>query len=139
MGDDDQMLAYIFSWHLLDAHINSACRNGEDQPVPTAVRIVFGSPQARTTKSVQSQRPSNSILYCGASPVFVDIDPDQFNIDTERIEAAITPLTRVILVVHQIGMPCDLARIVPLAKKHVNSVICKNHSEVGYNYRLTDI
>jgi hypothetical protein len=61
MGDDDRMLAYIFNWHLLDAHINSACMNGEDQPVPTEVRIVFGSPQARTTKSVKSQRPSSGI------------------------------------------------------------------------------
>jgi hypothetical protein len=55
------MLAYIFSWHLLDAHINSACRNGEDQAVPTEVSDCLRSPQARTTKSVKSQRPSSGI------------------------------------------------------------------------------
>jgi perosamine synthetase len=61
---------------------------------------------------------ANSIRYCGATPVFVDIDADQFNIDPDLIEAAVTPLTRAILCVHQIGMPCDLARIVPIAQKH---------------------
>jgi perosamine synthetase len=61
---------------------------------------------------------ANSIRYCGATPVFVDIDADQYNIEPDLIEAAITPLTRAILCVHQIGMPCDLARIVPTAEKH---------------------
>ena len=60
---------------------------------------------------------ANSIRYCGATPVFVDIIADQYNIDPDLVEAAITPLTRAILCVHQIGMPCDLARIVPIARK----------------------
>src|SRR5436305_13409929 len=47
---------------------------------------------------------ANSIRYCGAIPVFVDICPDTFNIDVEQIEAAITPFTRAILCVHQMGM-----------------------------------
>ena len=50
---------------------------------------------------------ANSIKYCGAKPVFVDIDPQTFNMDPDLIEAAITPKTRAILCVHQIGMPCD--------------------------------
>jgi perosamine synthetase len=60
---------------------------------------------------------ANSIRYCGATPVFVDVDPVTFNIDPDLIEAAITRKTKAILVVHQIGMPCDLARIVPMAKR----------------------
>ena len=52
---------------------------------------------------------ANAVRYCGATPVFVDIDPDTFNIDPRLIEAAITPRTRAILCVHQMGMPCDLA------------------------------
>src|SRR5262245_34075045 len=61
---------------------------------------------------------ANSIYYCGATPVFVDVIADQFNIDPDLVEAAVTPLTRAILCVHQIGMPCDLARLVPIAEKH---------------------
>ena len=59
---------------------------------------------------------ANSVRYCGATPVFVDIDPDTYNIDPALIEAAITPRTRAILCVHQIGMPCDLARFVQIAE-----------------------
>ena len=51
---------------------------------------------------------ANSVRYCGALPVFVDIDPQTYNIDPALVEAAISPQTRAILCVHQIGMPCDL-------------------------------
>jgi perosamine synthetase len=77
---------------------------------------------------------ANSIRYCGATPVFVDIDPATYNIDPDLIEPAITPKTKAILVVHQIGMPCDLARIVPIAKRHglplIEDAACAIGSEV---------
>lgn len=66
---------------------------------------------------------ANSIRYCGAEPVFVDIDPATRNIDPDLIEAAITPKTKAILVVHQMGMPCDLARVVAIARQHGLKVI----------------
>jgi perosamine synthetase len=61
---------------------------------------------------------ANAVRYCGAMPVFVDIEPATFNMDPRALEAAITPRTKAILCVHQIGMPCDLARIVPIARAH---------------------
>jgi dTDP-4-amino-4,6-dideoxygalactose transaminase len=77
---------------------------------------------------------ANSIRYCGATPVFVDIDPATYNIDPSLIEPAITPKTKAILVVHQIGMPCDLARIVPIAKRHglplIEDAACAIGSEI---------
>ena len=60
---------------------------------------------------------ANSVRYCGAIPVFVDVDARTFNMDPALVEAATTPKTRAILCVHQIGMPCDMARLVPLARK----------------------
>ncbi len=57
---------------------------------------------------------ANAIRYCGATPVFVDIEPGTYNIDPALIEPAITPRTKAILCVHQLGMPCDLARIVEI-------------------------
>ena len=66
---------------------------------------------------------ANAIRYCGAIPVFVDIEPDGFNIDPDRIAAAITTRTRAIICVHQLGMPCDLARIVELGRQHGLTVI----------------
>src|SRR6202045_1512583 len=60
---------------------------------------------------------ANSIRYCGATPVFVDISPDQFNINPDSVEAAITDRTKAILCVHQIGMPCDIQAILKIAAK----------------------
>jgi dTDP-4-amino-4,6-dideoxygalactose transaminase len=61
---------------------------------------------------------ANAIRYCGATPVFVDIEPETFNIDPERVATAITPRTRAILAVHQMGMPCDLSALAAVAERH---------------------
>jgi perosamine synthetase len=66
---------------------------------------------------------ANSIRYCGATPVFVDIEPQTYNINPVLIEAAISPRTRAILVVHQMGMPCDLKAILEVARQHSLPVI----------------
>ena len=80
---------------------------------------------------------ANSIRYCGATPVFVDIERDTYNIDPALIEPAITERTRAILVVHQMGMPCDLARLVPIARRHglplIEDAACAIGSEILWN------
>ena len=58
---------------------------------------------------------ANSIRYAAATPVFVDIDPATYNMDPACIEAAITPRTRAILVVHQVGLPSALSEICEIA------------------------
>lgn len=72
---------------------------------------------------------ANAILYTGAKPVFVDID-DSFNIDADKIEAAITKKTKAILPVHLYGSACDMTKIMQIAKKHHLAVIedaCQAH------------
>src|SRR5690606_32879105 len=61
---------------------------------------------------------ANVIRYCGAPPVFVDIDPRTYNLDPQRLLEAITPRTKAIVPVHQIGLPCDLAAILAIAAEH---------------------
>ena len=61
---------------------------------------------------------ANSIRYCGASPVFVDIDPDTYNLDPGRVAEAVTSRTRAILAIHQMGMPCDLRALLEVAGRH---------------------
>jgi perosamine synthetase len=63
---------------------------------------------------------TNSILYTGAEPVFADIDGRAFNIDPDRIEAALkaNPDAKAIQIVHLFGQPCEMDRIVELAKKY---------------------
>jgi dTDP-4-amino-4,6-dideoxygalactose transaminase len=77
---------------------------------------------------------ANSIRYCGATPVFVDVEPGTYNMDPRLVAAALTPRTRAILCVHQLGMPCDLRAILPIARAHglplVEDAACAAGSEV---------
>lgn len=61
---------------------------------------------------------SNSILYTGAKPVFVDINPNTFNIDPDLIEEKITAKTKAIMPVHLYGLPADMDKILKIAKKN---------------------
>jgi dTDP-4-amino-4,6-dideoxygalactose transaminase len=80
---------------------------------------------------------ANSVRYCGATPVFIDVDPATFNMDPDLIDAAITPRTRAILCVHQIGMPCDLARIVEIGRRRglpvIEDAACALGSEIRWD------
>jgi dTDP-4-amino-4,6-dideoxygalactose transaminase len=86
---------------------------------------------------------ANSIRYCGATPVFVDIDPATFNMDPAKVEAAIGDRTRAILCVHQMGMPCDLKGILDVARRHnipvVEDAACAIGSEILWQGRWEKI
>lgn len=82
---------------------------------------------------------ANSILYTGARPVFVDIDPATFNLDPSLIEAAITTRTKAILPVHLYGLSCDMDTIMDIANKHGLLVIedaCQSHGAVYKGKRV---
>jgi perosamine synthetase len=64
-----------------------------------------------------------SILAFNSIPVFVDVSPTTYGIDAEKIEAAITEKTKAILVVHLLGIPVDMARVMDIAEKHGLRVI----------------
>ena len=72
----------------------------------------------------------SSILYTGATPVFVDIEPDTYLIDAARIEAAITPRTRAIVPVHLFGLVADMDMITAIAGRHGLAIVedaCQAH------------
>jgi len=60
----------------------------------------------------------NAIIYCGALPIYVDIDPETFNIDVNKIESAITSRTKAIVAQHTFGLPCNIDEIRKLADSH---------------------
>jgi perosamine synthetase len=79
---------------------------------------------------------ANCIRYCGAIPVFVDIDPATYNLDPTGVAEAITPRTRAILAVHQMGMPCDLGALAALAGQHDLALIEDAACAVGSQIRV---
>ncbi len=77
---------------------------------------------------------ANAIVYAGATPVFVDVDGATYNIDPEGIEKAITPRTRAILLVHQVGLPAALAEIREIAGRHGLVVVEDAACAIGAEY-----
>lgn len=80
---------------------------------------------------------ANAVRYCGATPVFVDIEPDTFNLDPVQVERAISSRTRALLAVHQMGLPADLRRLLAVARRFelplVEDAACAAGSEILWN------
>ena len=76
-----------------------------------------------------------AITYCGASPVFVDIDPITRTIDTSQVESKITPRTKAVIPVHLYGHPADMAPIVTLARRNGLVVIEDAAQAHGARYK----
>ena len=76
-----------------------------------------------------------AVSQCGATPVPVELDVATYNIDTAKIEAAITPRTKVILPVHLYGQPADMDSILTIARKHNLKVIEDGAQAHGARYK----
>jgi len=79
---------------------------------------------------------ANAIRHAGAMPVFVDIEPETFNIDPSLVDAAFTSRTKAILAVHQLGMPCDLRALASIAARRgvplIEDAACAIGSEINW-------
>ena len=84
--------------------------------------------------SLSFMATANAIVYAGATPVFVDVNNSTYNIDPEGIEKAITPRTRAILLVHQVGLPAALTEILDIASRRGLLVIEDAACAVGAEY-----
>ena len=61
---------------------------------------------------------ANAVIYCGATPIIVDVTADTWNIDPQKIQEAITEKTKAIIPVHLFGQPCDMDAIMQIASEH---------------------
>ena len=86
------------------------------------------------TPSLSYIATANAIRYCGAIPCFVDVLRDSYNINTRQVEAAINANTKAILCVHQMGMPCDIEKLIEISKKYslplIEDAACASGSKV---------
>lgn len=82
---------------------------------------------------------ANVVRQCGATPAFVDVEPGAWTLDPDRIAAAVTPRTKAILCVHQIGMPADLARIAAVAQAHNLPLVEDAACAIGAEIRLDGV
>jgi CDP-6-deoxy-D-xylo-4-hexulose-3-dehydrase len=75
------------------------------------------------------------LIQCNLVPVFVDCDPATYNFDMNKLEAAITPKTKAIMLVHVYGNPCDMDALMALAKKYNLQVIEDSCESMGAYYK----
>jgi dTDP-4-amino-4,6-dideoxygalactose transaminase len=78
---------------------------------------------------------ANSIRHAGATPIFADVDPRTYNLSPDAAEAAITPRTKAILVVHQIGLPADLDRFLAIGARHNLKIVEDAACAIGSRYQ----
>jgi perosamine synthetase len=78
---------------------------------------------------------ANSVMYCGATPVLVDSEPETWNIDPGKIEEAITPRTKGIMVVHVYGHPVEMDPVMEVARKHGLWVVEDAAEALGAEYK----
>lgn len=95
-----------------------ACASGTDALLLALRAIGLQAGDEVITTPFTFVATASTVLMCGATPVFVDIDPRTFNLNLEQVAAAITPRTRAIVPVHLFGQPVDLAPLKALCAKH---------------------
>jgi dTDP-4-amino-4,6-dideoxygalactose transaminase len=120
----------------VNASLAVACSSGT-AALHLALRALdLGAGDEVITVSHSFIATANAVRYVGATPVFVDVEADTGNINPDLIPAAVTPRTKAILAVHQLGMPCDLGRILARAREHRLAVVEDAACALGSEIRL---
>lgn len=78
---------------------------------------------------------ANAVRHAGATPIFADVDPATYNLDADAAESAITPRTKAIMPVHQVGMPADIDRFLALGRKYGIQIVEDAACALGSRYK----
>ena len=100
-----------------------ACANGTDALILSLMALDIRDGDEVITTPYTFFATASSIALMGAKPVFVDIEPEDMNINPALIERAITPRTKAITVVHLFGKVCQMEKICDIGQKHGISII----------------
>ncbi|MGI6426240.1 MAG: DegT/DnrJ/EryC1/StrS family aminotransferase [Natronincolaceae bacterium] len=134
MGTNVKEFEKEFSEYLGVKHSISV-GNGTDALIISLKALGIGEGDEVITTPWTFFATAESISFVGATPVFVDVELDTFNIDPTKIEEKITSKTRAIMLVHIFGQPCNMDAINDIAKKHNLYVIEDAAQAVGSKYK----
>jgi dTDP-4-amino-4,6-dideoxygalactose transaminase len=112
-----------------------ACSSGTSALHLALMALGIGKSDQVITTPLTFSATATSVLMVGAEPVFVDVNPNSYNIDPDRIEERVTEMTKAIIVVHLLGVPADMKAIRKVAEKHNLYVIEDNAQALGAKYR----
>ena len=110
------------------------CASGTDAIVLALIALNIGDGDEVITTPFTFFATAGTIHRVGAKPIFVDVKPDTYNLDSNKIEAAITPNTKAIIAVHLFGQPAEMDKIMAIAKKHDLKVIEDNAQGIGAKF-----
>lgn len=111
------------------------CSNGTAALHIAVLSAGVGEGDEVITTPITFAASANCALYCGARPVFADIDPETYNIDPAKVEAAITPRTRAVVAVDYTGQSADLAPLLKVCREHDLKLIEDGAHVIGTKYK----
>jgi UDP-4-amino-4,6-dideoxy-N-acetyl-beta-L-altrosamine transaminase len=110
------------------------CSNGTAALHIAALAAGVGEGDEVITTPITFAASANCAFYCGARPVFADIDPETYNIDPAKVEAAITPKTKAVVAVSYTGQSVDFAPLKKICREHQLTLIEDGAHVIGTKY-----
>ncbi|HCC70394.1 MAG TPA: transcriptional regulator, partial [Bacteroidales bacterium] len=125
---EDELASYLGVKHVI------SCANGTDALQVSLMALGLKQGDEVITTDFTFAASVEVIVLLGLKPVFVDPEPDTFNISPEAIEKAISPKTKVIIPVHLFGQSADMEKILKIADKHKLFIIEDTAQATGTDY-----